>query len=305
MVKMAAFTFLVMGLSSCNDDSAPRQQSSQNYSGQNSAIMADSMEMPVVSPNMKTTNSTSDDTGSPNTSSKDDVSLAYRHHFDAEAPFIRVPEIINEMTSYCMELSGCIVLESGNSKHNKQSQGHFTARAIPESIDALEKKLKQSNGELEITSESTTAEDLSGPLTDVERRISMLKNQREQLEILQSRDDNNIESLLRTVKELSSVQSNIEAAEGHIKSLRQRVDREIWSLSITSKETVEEQMGPIAKAFQRFPNMLADATASLVIFIAYTLPWGVMALIAGPIVMIPIRRRRNKKAGISLLKKKS
>lgn len=218
--------------------------------------------------------------------------LAYSHSLSAKADREMVAPVVDLLSSYCQGLSGCVVMEASTSIGDYHAYGNFTARATRKNIRLLNEQLESSDDRVEITSRATTAEDLSGPIADAERRLSMLKTQRTQLERLQQRADADFNSLVMIGRELAQVQSNIESVERQRSNLRTRVDTEMWSLHITSNPREVSRLDPMKQAIKAVPENLSHATALAITFTSFVLPWVVVPI--GLLVAWRIRRKRRR-----------
>lgn len=281
----------LLGLVACEEDTAVSDQRQGTV-----AHYADSMPSPeFAAKNMATpaqSRTASLDSGSVEIEANN---LAYSHSLSAKADREVVAPFIDHLASFCQSISGCAVMEASTSIGDYHSYGNFTARATRENIGLLNEQLETSDHRVEITSRATTAEDLSGPISDAERRLSMLRTQRTQLERLQQRADADFNSLVLIGRELAQVQSNIESVERQRSNLRTRVDTEMWSMHITSNPREVSRLDPMTQAIKAVPENLSHATALAITFTSFVLPWVVVPL--GLLVAWRIRRRRRRARG--------
>lgn len=286
--------FLLMA---CDDDGS-------QVAGANSAVSRDYGSPPVakmMAPSQagavwQRSSHTASDQAAPPTQPEEERTLAYRHEIEARAAISAVADVISGMASYCQELPGCVVMEQVSRRvENDYAHGSFTARALPEDIPKLEQALEAQGGDVTIEARVTTAEDMEGPITDAERRLSMLRQQRDQLERLQSQAGDSIDHLIRIGQQLSQVQANIEMIEGQRERLRQQVERELWTLRVTSRPTASGTVGPIYSALKSVPANFSSAVAMLIVFLAYTLPWVMVLVPALWGLRAWLRKRKERK----------
>ena len=148
----------------------------------------------------------------------------------------------------------------------------------------------------EVASQSTTAEDLAGPLADTAKQIAMLTDYRTSLEALRSRPSNDLDALMKLTRELADVQSQIETLTGSQAGLMQRVATELLNVSINSYQG-GSFLGTIGNSAREFSDVLSEAIGAAMIAVAYLLPWAVLiggiAWIARAILRWRKRRRAN------------
>jgi hypothetical protein len=95
-------------------------------------------------------------------------------------------------------------------------------RALPAAIPGLIAAF----GQAQVILQSTSAEELSGPLEDGAKKLALLRDYREKLEALRPRAANDFDNLIKINHELAQVQGELEEAAGKQASLQQRVDTE-------------------------------------------------------------------------------
>jgi len=203
--------------------------------------------------------------------------LAYEHSVSFDAEPERLPAIHATGLAACREAgaAACTLLESRiDSEPEAEAALKFRARAqvIPRLVAAMGNKA-------ELAHQSTSAEDLSGPIADTARRLTMLQNYRDRLEDMRNRAGNDIDALIKVNHELAEVQSQLEAADGMRAQLTQRVETEILNVTI-SAERHRPFWAPIGLALRDFAGNLAEGIAYAIRALPYLLPWVVMIALA-------------------------
>jgi hypothetical protein len=146
-----------------------------------------------------------------------------------------------------------------------------------------------------VVHQSTTAEDLTGPIEDGTKRLAMLNDYRSRLEALRGRAGSDVDSLIKVNHELAEVQSDIEAAAGAQGSLQQRAQTEILDVSFGSLHR-RSFWKPIGQATADFRSNLSQAVAGVITALAYLIPWMLLVLALGWVVRrLWFRRRREHK----------
>jgi Domain of unknown function (DUF4349) len=221
--------------------------------------------------------------------------LAYQHtiHIDAEED--KVASVYEAGQAACREAVAdlCAVLESRITTGRTASASlKFRAKpgAIPKLIAALSKQGQ-------VTNQSTSAEDLAGPIEDSAKKLALLTDYRTRLEGLRGRGSNDVDALIKLNKELSQVQSELEATTGQQAHLVQRVETEILSVLIDSSQN-QSLFRPIALALSDFGRNLSQAFSIAITAIAYLIPWALVLVLlvwAGR-VLWHRRKRRSERA---------
>jgi len=184
--------------------------------------------------------------------------------------------------------AACVVLDS-NLATGEYPRASLTLRAAPAGIARILAKLRAANG---VVSESTSAEDLAAPLVESERRLAMQREYRDSLLALRAKGANDINALIRVNEELAQVQSQLEAVDGERAHLQQKVDTETLTVHIDTSDGPVGTAHPVARALREFGQNLSQGVAGAITFIAYVIPWAVVALPLGWALRWLWRRRR-------------
>lgn len=225
--------------------------------------------------------------------------LAYQHTLALDVPEDKVVQVFEAGQAACRALAAeqCTVMRakvSGASSGHAGDDSHATAsaqlsmRALPAAIPKL---IAAFGKQAAVTEQSTSAEELSGPLEDGAKKLALLRDYRDKLEALRVRAANDIDSLIKVNHELAQVQSELDAAAGKQATLQQRVDTELLDVSISSR-----QQRPfwrlIGLSLREFSASLSQGTAIAISGTAYLLPWLVLLTLVIWIARKLWRRRK-------------
>lgn len=215
--------------------------------------------------------------------------LAYEHSVGIEAPEDKIGPLFEAAQAACRAATAesCAILEariSTGDYASAQLRFRATAKGVQKLIEVL-----AADGE--VSSRSTTAEDLAGPIEDNAKKLRMLTDYREKLEALRTRSSADVDSLIKLTRELAQVQGEIESLTGSQAHLVQRVETEILTVSISSNRS-PSFWRPIADSASEFSGNLSEAIATFITGIAYLLPW-MLLLVAGIWGWRKWRRRRR------------
>ena len=125
--------------------------------------------------------------------------------------------------------------------------------------------------------QSTTAEDLAGPIADSSKQLNLLRDYQFQLESIRGRVTSDIDSLIKINKELSQVQTQIESIAGTSAQLVQRVETETLTVSVTAVEG-KSIWSPISGALSGFGASLSQGLSSAITGLAFLIPWALLLI---------------------------
>lgn len=217
--------------------------------------------------------------------------FAYEHRVSLEVDTPQLERLyrelqdacVNEATWHCTVMDASIQLERGQ----RGGTAHLNLRASPEGVRAMRQRLADSGG---VVNQGTHVDDLGQPIAEVGKRLEMLKNYRASLLDLQ-RKATKVEDLILIAEKLAETQSELEAATGQNTHLMDRVNREVLSIDLSTRQTAARSLwAPIGNAFREFLPSLVRASASVIEAVAYLLPWGIVLLV---VVALFIKLRRK------------
>lgn len=223
--------------------------------------------------------------------------LAYEHRVSLEVEPPQLERLYrdlqeacaNEATWHCTVMDASIQLE----RDQRGGTAHLNVRASPEGVRAMRKRLADSGG---VVSQGTHVDDLGQPIAEVGKRLEMLKNYRASLLDLQ-RKATKVEDLILIAEKLAETQSELEAATGENAHLMDRVNREVLSVNLSTRQTAARSLwAPIGNAFREFLPSLVRASASVVEAVAYLLPWGIVLSVIVALFIKLRRKWRTRKA---------
>jgi len=219
--------------------------------------------------------------------------LAYEHTVVIDAEDDKVAPLFESAQAACRQATAesCAILDARITRSDTSyATLRFRARA-----DGIKKLLALLSSQGKVSSLSTTAEDLAGPIADTAKQLAMLTDYRSRLEALRGRPNNDVDALIKLNRELADVQNQIESLSGEQAHLVQRVETEILNVTISSYEN-RSFWSPIGESTSEFGGNLSTGIATAITALAYMIPWGlVIALIVWGILKL-VRRRKRKQA---------
>jgi len=219
--------------------------------------------------------------------------LAYEHSIYLQADEDKVVPIYEAAQAACREAveESCAILEARVSSGDAASASlRFRAKAA-----GIRKLIAVLSAQGKIASQSTSAEDLAGPIADTAKQIAMLTDYRTSLEALRGRPSNDLDALMKLTRELADVQSQIETLSGSQAGLTQRVQTELLTVSINAHHR-SSFFGTIADSAASFGDVLSSGIGAAIIAFAYLLPWAVFIGGIAWIVRAILRWRKRQRA---------
>lgn len=216
--------------------------------------------------------------------------LAYEHSIDLEVVEERVAEVHQQAEAACLAAAAeqCVILESRiGTGHGSYAQ--ITLRASPAGVRQLMSTLSAQG---RVASQSTTAEDLAGPLEDAARKLAMLNDYRSKLEVLRNKASGDIDAMITVNKELAQTQAEIEQISGARAHDLQRVNTELLHLSISATGATSSWR-PVRAALDEFVDNLAHGLSGAITALAYLIPWSIVLLLLGGLARLLWRRLRK------------
>lgn len=214
--------------------------------------------------------------------------LSREHSVTIEVPESDLHSGFQRLTDRCTADSAnhCAILQSDVTS-GQFSSGLIKLRIDPKAVEDLI-GFAISLGRLE--HRSTQVEDLADAIQDTQSRIEMLTMYRKQLLELQGKAATNIDAAIKVASELSTVQSNLEQANGQAAFQAKRTSTDI----VTIHFSVTEQKAfwrPIHDAVRDFFGNLSEGISQAITAVAYILPWLLVVIPVLYLVRFLWRRR--------------
>jgi len=219
--------------------------------------------------------------------------MAYEHSIYLQADEDKVVTIFEAAQSACRDAvkESCAILEARVSS----GEGASASLRFRAKTEGIRKLVAILSAQGKVASQSTTAEDLAGPIADTSKQIAMLTDYRTSLEALRSRPSNDLDALMKLTRELADVQSQIETLTGSQAGLTQRVETELLNVSINSYQG-RSFWAPIRSSLTSFGEVLSSAIGAVIMAIAYLLPWAVLVGGITWIARLILRWRKRARA---------
>jgi hypothetical protein len=216
--------------------------------------------------------------------------LAYEHSVSVDTNEDGAKSLYERVIATCKAdaENGCTVLDSSLTTGRNVS-AKIRIRTKPEGIKNIVGILSSAG---QLINHETHVEDLARPIVDNNKRLEMLKRYQRKLMQLEREATHDVDSLIKISKELATVQSEIEQAAGESAHLLARVNMDILNVDIRTQIN-RSFWSPVRNALSDFTGNLSSAISSVVVGLAYILPW---AIVIFAVIAIGRKVWRRRKA---------
>ncbi|HEX7867167.1 MAG TPA: DUF4349 domain-containing protein [Variovorax sp.] len=222
--------------------------------------------------------------------------LAVRQELNVEVPAEQLADAWGKVRDLCGSLK-CELLSSSLLRETPQQPGSamLEMRVEPADVDKL---LGGLAGVANVVSHTTTSEDKTAEVIDVEARIKNRTEFRDSLRTM-LRDTvtkRTMADLLAIQRTLSDTQAELDAIATQRKVLAQQTSKQHIQIQFSPKRALVsggEGYSPMRHALRNAGSVLAESVGSLITFIAAVLPWLMLVVLPlGWLVRVLWRRRR-------------
>jgi hypothetical protein len=182
----------------------------------------------------------------------------------------------------------CTILQSDLASGDAPS-GIIKLRIDPEGVENLI-ALAAAQGKLE--RRSTRVQDLADAIADTQAHIDMLTSYRKQLLELQAKTGTNVDAAIKIASELSTVQTNLERANGEAANQSKRTTTDVVNIELVVAEH-RAFWRPVREAFRDFLGNLSTGVSQAITAVAYIVPW-LFVVLPGLYLIRFLWRRRGK-----------
>ncbi|QPF84961.1 DUF4349 domain-containing protein [Bradyrhizobium genosp. L] len=222
---------------------------------------------------------------------------AITHRYTLRVPSADLEAIQQKHLAECAKF-GCTILSTSIDRAN---EGRISARTSlrikPEAFEALAAVLAAPPARVIMHAQS--AEDLTMPIVDTERRLETKTMLRDRLTaMLRDQTTKTAADLITIEKELAQAQSDIEAITAQRDAIRTRTDTirvEISYFGVTGLVGGAD-LSPITQAFSTISQTAANSAAWLISFLAAAVPWLPVIALVWWLARRGLRRWRSRAA---------
>jgi Domain of unknown function (DUF4349) len=225
--------------------------------------------------------------------------LAIRHDLAVLTAADTVESAWKAAEAACVQ-GGCELLASSIAHDDDRfpATASLDARIPPDSLPAF---LERLGGLGTIGRHSTTAEDRTAEVVDVEARQKNMAEFRDNLRKLMATPNARLKDLIDVERELTRVQSELDSLASRRKVLANDTDKVRVGVAFSARPAVLEAglWFPVKSAALRAGHVFAGSVAALIGVAVACLPWLLVALAGGVGLRSLWRRRRRQRAAAS------
>ncbi|HYM17500.1 MAG TPA: DUF4349 domain-containing protein [Micropepsaceae bacterium] len=214
----------------------------------------------------------------------DGPKLAYTHTFSIEMADDKIAPRFQRAQTSCLEDQSlnCNLLEAtitvGDANAGVRPRANLSVRLPHESVARFKTELLaplpgEGSGEPRLRRSSTTAEDLTFQIVDVNRRLNQSNDFRDRLTTLARRGDAKVDDLIKVADKISEVQSKIEELTVENRTLNTRVDTELLNIDLNPYAGLTNLSSPLGLAWRNSARELGRSAADAFTFVVVSLPW--------------------------------
>ncbi|MDH6591483.1 hypothetical protein M2165_001372 [Variovorax sp. TBS-050B] len=224
--------------------------------------------------------------------------LAVRQELAVEVPPEQLADAWGRMRELCATLK-CELLSASLLRETPQQPGSamLEVRVEPADVDKL---LGGLAGIASVVSHTTTSEDKTAEVIDVEARIRNRTEFRDSLRATlgDTVTKRTMADLLAIQRTLSDTQAELDAIATQRKQLAQQTSKQHIQIHFTPKRALVSGRGdgysPMRHALRNAGAVLAESVGALITFVAAVLPWLVLVLL--PLAWLARRLWRRRRA---------
>jgi Domain of unknown function (DUF4349) len=225
---------------------------------------------------------------------------AVMHRLMLLVPSAEIEAVQEKHSAACVKL-GCSIF---NSSINRSDRGSVTAttwiRIKPDAYDAFAAALTAPPAK--VRNHQQTADDLTTPVLDTERRMAAKTALRERLNVLlKDQSTKSAADLIAIEKELSQAQSEIENLTAQIENLHKQTDTVRVDIAYvgTTVGFGGFDFEPLHEAMMDIGQTVVRSLAALVYCLATVAPWLPVIAIIWWIIRRSVRRRQSLRSAAS------
>ena len=215
--------------------------------------------------------------------------IAYTHSLTVEvASYDAMKSASDRAVADCQQGKfDCELLNASVSQDREYPNGNLSLRVTPEGIAAFKSLVSV---KATIRNESTSSDQLSEQITDLDQRLKTRTDYLNRLQEL-AQQKGNLEDTLRVQQELSNVIAEIEALKSQNRQVEKRVQKEILNINFQVPPPATATTAPLDRAFKEFSRTVGASFAGMVTTLAILLPWLLVFAIAAYVLRGVIWRR--------------
>lgn len=224
--------------------------------------------------------------------------LAVRHKLEIAEPGSGLAKSIEAVVAYCGAIQ-CEVLTSNVTSETDvlSPSGNVAVRVAPQDLN---KFLDFVGKQGKISQHSTTSEDKTAAVIDVEAKIKNQTEFRDSLRKMLAKPGVSVADLLQIQEKLAEAQAELDSEATQRKVLANETEKVAVEIDFRAEiRTVSHGVfAPIGKALRESGGVLADSLAALITAIAAIIPW-LIVIVPGVWLLVRLWRKLRRKRSVA------
>ena len=221
--------------------------------------------------------------------------IAVSHQLLIETGEDALPKAWEETGKLCQSLN-CEILSSSITNRTQDSppSASLSLRIVPEDLPKLFDQLGRAGT---VVTHTTDSEDKTATVIDVEARLRNLTEFRDRLRKMLATRSGTLKDVVEVERELARVQSELDSLATQRKVLANQTEKVAVRVEFQSRRSATGTgvFTPISRAWQGAAYIFSESVAALFIFLVAALPWMVIVVPLGWLIVRLVRRRLRRR----------
>ena len=220
--------------------------------------------------------------------------IALRHRLDIISSESELPKAWESVVNFCATIQ-CEVVSSSitNKTINSVPSGSITLRVSPDDLKKLFTFVEKQGRIAQHTTESV---DKTTEVVDTEARIKNLTSFRDNLRAMLAKPSATVKDLVEIQQQLTETQTQLDSETAQRKILANETEKVAVEIDFRVDMPIGSARGfaQITNAFREAGSDLAESTAWLITFVVTVIPWLILIVPLGWLLLRALRRWRLK-----------
>ena len=221
--------------------------------------------------------------------------VAVRHKLEIVEPGSGLQKSVEAVVTFCGSIQ-CEVLSSNISGTTPDStpSGNVALRVLPQDLDKLLAFVAKQG---KVAQHSTETEDKTAAAIDVEAKLKNQTEFRDNLRKMLARPGVSVADLLQIQEKLAEAQAELDSEATQRKVLANETEKVAIEIEFRAEHSGSNRsaFAPIWDALGEFGSVLAESLAALITIVAAIIPWLIVIVPGGWVVVRAFRRWRERK----------
>jgi len=222
--------------------------------------------------------------------------IAVTHKLDVISSESELPKAWESVVNFCATIQ-CEVVSSGitNKTSDSAPSGSMTLRVSP---DDLKKLFAYVEKQGRIAQHTTESEDKTTEVVDTEAKIKNLTSFRDNLRAMLAKPSATVKDLVEIQQQLTETQTQLDSETAQRKILANETEKVAVEIEFRVDMPIGNARGfaQITNALREAGSDLAESTAWLITFVVTVIPWLILIVPLGWLLLRALRKWRHGRA---------